>query len=171
MFRSINLPLPWEEGCQSIYAFVSAHPAENELPLPDDSIVNTGNELRWAAGAKDGVLTHHMAPSSNLDLADKVLARLRQAVAAPTQGNLEALYTVIRNDNTLEYIDYLIERIGATQELTVAYVDNLYDLTKHIVLHAPDRGAVKCGIAVLAQESPHFCETQFCRSRLAKRFC
>jgi RNA-directed DNA polymerase len=22
-----------------------------------------------------------------------------------------------------------------------------------------------------AQESPHFCETQFCRSRLAKRFC
>jgi hypothetical protein len=154
--QPVDLPLPWEAGRQSIHAFISAHlPPEGyglteaELILPDEALISAGGGMLWAAGAKDGVFTHHMVPSDDIELASKCLELLQRAVAAPTHDNLEAFYAVIRDDNMLEYIDKLLADISATPELIGAHIGGLYNLTKHLVLRAPDRGAVKCGVAIL----------------------
>jgi hypothetical protein len=58
--------MPWDQR-PSIYDHIRSHvPAdgpgltEGGETLPDEERVNAGSKIRWAAGAMDGVLSHHM---------------------------------------------------------------------------------------------------------------
>ena len=59
------LAMPWDQR-PSILEFVSSHIVndkpgltEDGYTLPDEEHVGKDSKVRWAAGAMDGVLTHH----------------------------------------------------------------------------------------------------------------
>lgn len=60
----------------SIFEFIRAHIvdgrpglSENGYTLPDEDRLNHGSALRWAAGALDGVTTHHMSAGQDQETA------------------------------------------------------------------------------------------------------
>src|SRR4051812_29052383 len=80
--------MPWDHG-PSILEFVRSHVAEGKpglsgdgYTLPDEDRINQGSKRRWAAGAWDGVATHHMGAGQNEEAVrksvDLVLAYARQ---------------------------------------------------------------------------------------------
>ncbi|HHK41946.1 MAG TPA: hypothetical protein ENJ50_05955, partial [Planctomycetaceae bacterium] len=63
--------MPWDAR-PSIYDHIRAHvePGKPGLTkggesLPDEIRMNERSEIRWAPGAMDGVMSHHMGPGSN----------------------------------------------------------------------------------------------------------
>jgi hypothetical protein len=90
--------MPWDRR-PSILDFVRSHMAagkpgmaEGGYTLPDEEQVNAGSKIRWAAGAMDGVTTHHMESGRNdptvRRTVDLVLSYSRQ----PTAINKAAVY-------------------------------------------------------------------------------
>lgn len=78
--------MPWDQR-PSILEFVRSHIArgkpwmtEDGDTLPDEDRLAQGSQIRWAAGAMDGVLTHHMG-SGEADEAVSKMVRLVLAYA------------------------------------------------------------------------------------------
>jgi hypothetical protein len=58
--------MPWDQR-PSIYDHIRSHTnpeqpglTEGGETLPDEARVNEGSQIRWAAGAMDGVMGHHI---------------------------------------------------------------------------------------------------------------
>src|SRR6185369_3099251 len=89
--ESINHP--WRNR-PSIYQHILANirPGEPGLGdqgdlLPDDEILNAGQELRWAPGALDGVFGHHGGNSEATETANKILESFRTLARKATDKN------------------------------------------------------------------------------------
>src|SRR5262245_9688411 len=61
----------------SIYAYLREHPDEYDPPLPDEQ--ERDGDVRWAPGARDGVLTHHWGGAGEEELTEDLLAAIRDA--------------------------------------------------------------------------------------------
>lgn len=63
--RPVDLPKVWDADRPSIFEFLQSLPVtdvsdDEPVDLPDEGIFNRDRgKLRWAAGALDGVSTHH----------------------------------------------------------------------------------------------------------------
>ena len=134
----------------SIYDFVRAHldPAgrldEPGLSLPDEARVSSG-ELRWAAGAKDGALGHHVGAGRAQGQASEIAAVFVEACKRPSKRNLTKLYEAVSDDSVLGFVDPMIEKLV---ELRPDRAD-LHALGRWLATTGSDRGAVKVGIAIL----------------------
>lgn len=143
--------LPWDRH-PSIYEHLQAHrrPGGRRLDetvekLPDEERVAAGSQVRWAAGAKDGVFTHHWG-GSNADEAIELLTLVRGYWETPTAANKARVYDFLAEKSVVSLIDPFLKALR--EEADVNH-DRLYDLAKSFATEAPHREPVKLGIAVL----------------------
>ena len=144
--------MPWDQR-PSIYDHISSH-TESDQPglieggetLPDEARVNEGSQIRWAAGAMDGVMGHHMGQGDNDELVRNAVDLVLAYCESPTATTKGALYQHVIEGNTLPLIDPIIEALVGNEQLNH---ERLYELAYSFVTEAPDREPVKFGTAIL----------------------
>jgi hypothetical protein len=143
---------PWDR-LPSIYEHIQAHiePGKNGLPpsgeeLLDEERIGSTSKIRWAAGAMDGVLTHHMGGGPDEDNVSTLLDRVRVYWTTPTTLNKADVYSFVVEHGIIGMLDAFVERL--TQQEDVNH-DRLYELARSFATEAPDREPVKFGIALL----------------------
>jgi hypothetical protein len=94
----------------------------------------------------DGVFSHHVGDGKNEEDAESLLSHIREYCDAPTVANKARVYRFLVENDTLGFVDPLIERL--TQEAAINH-DRLYDLSMSLATESPDRGPVKFGVAIL----------------------
>ncbi|MCB9871484.1 MAG: hypothetical protein H6837_16630 [Planctomycetes bacterium] len=144
--------MPWDQR-PSIYDHIRAHVDEAKPgltdggdTLPDEARIASGSRIRWAAGAMDGVMGHHMGQGDNDELVRKAVDLILAYCQSPTAKTKGSLYQHVIEGNTLPLIDPIIEKLIETEGLNH---DRLYELARSFVTEAPDREPVKFGIAIL----------------------
>lgn len=144
--------MPWDQR-PSILEHISSHvdPIKSGLTeggekLPDDERINAGSKVRWAAGAMDGVATHHMGGGEIGEQVGKTVELVLEYCRQPTATNKASLYNNIIEENTVSIIDDVIEAI--TSEEAIDH-QRLYELAYSFVTEATDREPTKFGIAIL----------------------
>jgi hypothetical protein len=144
--------MPWDQR-PSILEFVRSHIAtdkpgmtEEGYTLPDEERIAAGSPFRWAAGAMDGVTTHHMGTGENDETVRKTVERVLAYSRQPTVRNKAAVYQHIIAEHVVSIIDPVIEAL--VNENGISH-DRLYELAHSFVTESPDREPVKFGIAIL----------------------
>jgi len=144
--------MPWDRK-PSIYEHIASHVPVDEPrlseggdTLPDEERVNAGSRIRWAAGALDDVVSHHMAEGDNDELTEKTVQLVLAYCESPTASTKAELYQHVIEGNTLPLIDPIIETLIGNDQLDH---ERLYDLAYSFVTEATDREPVKFGTAIL----------------------
>lgn len=143
---------PWDETRQSIYGWLapladSPKPLSDDMYcLPDEPKVDDGN-TRWAAGALDGIFSHHIASSSNESPVKAIVSAIEVTLRQSNRANIAHLYDLLRNESPLSYIDTLLSTIAEAPQLSA---NKLRDLVEWLVTESPDRNVVKVAMAMLA---------------------
>lgn len=150
--RELPETMPWDIR-PSIYDHLCLH-IVSEQPglveagylLPDEDRVNEDLELRWAAGALDGVMTHHSGGSDSEERVQKTVALLLACCDEPTTANKYDLYQHIVQEHIVALIDAVIAQLLDESQLKH---ERLYELAYSFATESPDRETVKFGIAIL----------------------
>lgn len=107
---------PWDRS-PSIYEHIQSHVrsgkpglAEGFETLPDDERLASKSDIRWAAGAMDGVLTHHVGGRPDEDKVKALLNLLRTYWSTPTVKNKALVYDFVVENGIVSVIDPFIER-------------------------------------------------------------
>lgn len=144
--------MPWDRG-PSILEHVRSHVAadgpglsEGGDTLPDEERIAEGSKIRWAAGAMDGVATHHMGAGGDDEAARKTVGLVVAYCRQPTAANQAAVYRHVVAEHVVSIIDPVVEAL--VNEPDIGH-DRLYELARSFVTEAPDREPVKFGIALL----------------------
>ena len=144
--------MPWDR-CPSILEFVRSHiptdgpgMAEGGYTLPDEEHIGQGSKIRWAAGAMDGVATHHMGTGEDDETVRKTVELVVAYSRRPTAANKAAVYQHVIAGHVVSIIDPVIEAL--VNESNIGH-DRLYELARSFVTESPDREPVKFGIAIL----------------------
>ncbi len=144
--------VPWDAERPSLYAFVRAcveNGSETSPDLPDDDVFNAENQIRWVAGAMDNLIGNEEGDEGGEYEADQRVVDVHAslAAAARTLGDEEIrqLYECLIAGRTIVYIDALIPALTKDSKINVV---NVLSLARWLTLRAPDREAVKFGIAL-----------------------
>ncbi|MEQ9070324.1 MAG: hypothetical protein RLO18_26560, partial [Gimesia chilikensis] len=150
--RELPETLPWDVR-PSIYDHLCLHIVSGQpglveagYQLPDEERVNEDLELRWAAGALDGVMTHHTGGSDSEERVEKTIWLLLTCCEEPTAINKYRLYQHIVEEHIVALIDAVITRLLNEPQLKH---DRLYELAHSFATETTDRETVKFGIALL----------------------
>ena len=107
--------MPWDQR-PSILESVRFHidtdkpgMTEGGYTLPDEERIAAGSKIRWAAGAMDGVTTHHMGNGDNEDAVRKTVELVLAYSRQPTATNKAAVYQHIIAEQIVSIIDPVIE--------------------------------------------------------------
>lgn len=119
------------------------------LTLPDEERFYIGKEgPRYAAGAIDGIMTHHMARFDRdeelIDTIVGLLLDLSEQLNMDTINKLEEKLESIQM--MVAYIDPIIEQLA---EKETAYYPNLHQVARQLTFFAKKRNSVKLGISLL----------------------
>ncbi len=141
---------PWDDRT-SIHDYIARHvvPGKPDLAEGGESLPDEKDDggVRWAAGAMDGVMGHHMGPGKDKKRARKTKKALEAVLLRATSENVAALYALLMNDDgALGYLDHLIEALASKQRVDV---ERLEQLASWLATKAPDREPVKFAIAML----------------------
>jgi hypothetical protein len=143
--------MPWDRH-PSIYEFIQAHIKPGKLgltegsdSLPDEEKMETG-KIRWAAGAMDGVLGHHVGGKDGDDGSKEILNLIRAYCGSPTVTNKKAIYDFLMSNSVLGFVDPLS---AALRKETGLNLDRLYECARSFATESPDREPVKFGICML----------------------
>lgn len=112
--------------------------------LPDEA--GRDSEIHWVAGGMDGSFGHHFGGGADADVASGIFAAVRECLARADPARFRNLYSLIVEENTLDYIDPLLEMIRADNSL---HAGRLRVLAHWLATQSPDREPVKLGIAFL----------------------
>ena len=144
--------MPWDRG-PSILEFVRSHlvagkpgVSESGYTLPDEESISQGSKFRWAAGAMDGVMTHHMGTDKSDETVRKTVELVLAYSRQPTAKNKAAVYQHVIAEHVVSIIDPVIEAL--VNENGIGH-DRLYELARSFVMESPDREPIKMGIAIL----------------------
>lgn len=145
----VPFPIVWDNSLLSIYLFLLPYKNADKLPdtaqtLPDESSTDE-KEIKWAAGALDGVINHHGSPSSVQMCVEQILALLTNICVQPNKQDIEKLYTLVKKEGTLSFIDDLN---NAITEIEIDF-DKLYEFVYWLAINSPDREIIKFCIAIL----------------------
>lgn len=147
---------PWDRSREAIWDHLSAHIepgrvglAEGGDELPDERPISDDSRLRWAPGAEDGVLSHHMAEADAAEILDQEIRALQAVLEWPSRERLAALYNLLLKHPTLSTVDPLLERLVGDASSGRLREERLKRLAVWLVKNAPDREPVKMGLAWL----------------------
>jgi hypothetical protein len=150
MFQS-KPKLPWHNR-PSIFTHIQTHLDEagrltkDGYELPDEALRNKDKPLRFAAGAMDGVFSHHVGPEETEQEATRI-ANLIKIIAE--EDSLDAkteLYPILQEDGLVGLIDPTLQKMVEAELSIQPY---LHNYARWLAFESPDRGAVKLGIAIL----------------------
>ncbi|WP_392558837.1 hypothetical protein [Orbus mooreae] len=144
-----GFPIVWDNSLISIYQFLLPYKDADKLPdtaqnLPDES--HDDSKIKWAAGAMDGVMNHHVS-STEQTCVEQILALLRAVSVQPNKQDIAKLYTLIKEQGTLSYIDELTEKMAKAE----VNFNKLYEFVYWLLLNSPDREVIKFSIAILGR--------------------
>lgn len=143
---SLNpLTPPWGNA-PSIYLHIRDNP--NNSDLPDEK--RETNKIRFAPGAWDGVMSHHMGsggPQKLSDRADKVEQALENLLRHSTNENLKALYEAVTSEQMYPLADELMKRAA---ERVPRVQNEVAAIGRYFAVGADHREATKFGIILLA---------------------
>jgi hypothetical protein len=153
-----GVPRPWGER-PAIYDALRTRSADElrSLPLPDDALVRAKTGFGWAAGALDGAFGHHTSGPSAGDLATLVLGQLVAATERASESRLAALYETLSSATAMDFVDELVQAVAGHEWQE----ERLQSLANWLLREAPDREAVKIGIALLGLFQNHDNEELF----------
>jgi hypothetical protein len=140
---------PWDDG-ESILALIRTWPADVDAPeLPDEPPFDA-TELRWAAGAVEGVASRHGlerdGESRDGDhLATEIAGRLRRLAQRGGARERLAVYRIAQAEDVLPHVDVVLERLGTDVRARTALLPH----ARWLVTEARHRGPLKLGIALL----------------------
>lgn len=112
--------------------------------LPDEAPKNP-NEMRFAAGAIDGIM-RHAQQGMDSEQVQEIYAALKNALRHASAKNARKYYELIKTANTLEVIDDVITLIMQDGEIDS---DRLREISRWFVTKGVDREAVKFSTAML----------------------
>lgn len=144
--------LPWEqhpsiyEHLRSRLSSVKSGSVEDAGDLPDEERINAGSQIRWAAGARDGVAVYHMGSGGSGDDANRLLGLVREYGNAPSVSNKLKVYEFVVEKGALGIIDPFTEALVQSTDVNHR---RLYDLARSFATEASDREPAKLGIALL----------------------
>jgi hypothetical protein len=139
----------------SILEVIRAHLSEGRrlsadaCVLPDDNCQSQNSALRWAAGALDGVSTHHMGPDQSADAARGIVDLVLRYSRQPSATNREAVYQQLVSAPVVSVVDSIIQMLVNMDGQDGLAHDRVYELARSFVTEATDREPVKLGIALL----------------------
>jgi hypothetical protein len=152
-------PAPWNVERPSIHGFLAGFalkegeglpPAAETLPDEELRQSRSGTQIRWAAGAMDGVLGHHVQDKGGAAV-ERVMSALESALLDPTADRIKDFYDLVNNDEVLGLVDPLLDAVRSAVHLDAG---RLRALARWLATHSPDRAAVKVGIALLGVVLP-----------------
>ncbi len=142
---------PWDRH-PSAYEHIKHNIRENQTgiakegeTLPDEERIAANSKVKWAAGAMDGVSTHHFG-GQDPSHASELLKLVRGYSTSPKVDNKARVYEFLVANSIVPLIDPFLESL---REETSLNHQRVYDLAKSLATESPDRGPVKFGIAVL----------------------
>jgi hypothetical protein len=144
---STAAPEPWTQA--SIYDFVVMHtdPATGRVEsegeaLPDEP-AESETQIRWAAGALDGVLGHHGAREDSEATGQRVANLLDRIARTGDQRAIATAYALLKEASMLGLIDPVLDRLGKYRTPFEPH------LSRFALQLATQSGPVKLGIALL----------------------
>ena len=145
---------PWDPARPAIYDFIrerldDAGSLGAEPPmLPDE--VEDPTTLSWSAGALDGVSRHFGVAQSDDEIVAAITNAVTQLAKRSTTARAARLYEIVGEHSTLEYVDRVLSYLGGAW----IDVDRLAAIGRWLATRAPDRSAVKFGVALLGMVDP-----------------
>ncbi len=143
---------PWKEH-ESIYQFVKRNFNEEGklgnsfLELPDEPKQKEG-DIKWAAGAMDGILSHHIGgETKKLEQIENIVSLFIKRINQPNKRNKINLYNGLKNVDALTLIDALMSEI----EKTEVDPNQLYNEARWLAFNGAHRNVVKFAIAILGR--------------------
>jgi hypothetical protein len=142
---------PWPRG-PSIYEHLRAHTDATTGKLKDsgarlpDEPTDAPNQLRWAAGAKDGVMGHHVGAEDEALRVKQLEKAVADVLTTATAAGLAHLYQLVTRDSMLGVIDQVLELVASNPRLRP---ERVHALGMVLAREAPLREAVKFGLALL----------------------
>ena len=144
--------MPWDRH-PSILEFIRDHTSTDKpgmteagYTLPDEEAVAKDSKIRWAPGAMDGVMTHHMGTGGNEESAGRAVELISTYCSQPTAANKLAVYQHLLTTTIVSVIDPVIQSLQKANGLNQ---QRLYEVARSFATASPDREPVKFGIAIL----------------------
>lgn len=139
-----SLTPPWGQ-LPSIYEHLRTTP-DSQL-LPDQPLVRKRGTLKWAAGAWDGVVGHHVSRSDSTKAIFQILTPLQSLLQRPKDKALAVLYERVAQDSILAFVDQLLSELERSRAEYDA--QRLHEVGRYFVTRSAHREAVKFGMALL----------------------
>ncbi|MGD8189872.1 limonene hydroxylase [Brevibacillus ginsengisoli] len=143
---------PWY-GKQPILTFIQKHLDKSGNltsggeELPDSKEFNANEQLRFAAGAMDGILIHHTAGTeAHAQKVNELLQLLRKQTAKPSNKTRRMTYLKVMEESVLSIVDDLLDAIRHGGTINA---QSLYEEALWFIHNAAHRNVVKFGIALL----------------------
>jgi hypothetical protein len=112
--------------------------------LPDEA--GRDSEIHWVPGGMDGSFGHHFGGGADSDTAGEVFAAVRECLARADPARFRHLYSLIAEENALDFVDPLLEKVRADNSI---HAGRVRVLAHWLATQAPDREPVKLGVALL----------------------
>lgn len=115
--------------------------------LPDEIYVRGDSQIRWAAGALDGVFGHHGGSAEETSKKVREISKsFKDLTEKSSDKNAARVYELLTQDNALSLVDPLLEALASETKLDH---ERLQTIALWIAMEAPDREAVKFALAIL----------------------
>ena len=144
-WESLREQTLWDPTRKPIYDAITntAEPVEDS-DLPDDSLHQKGQDLRFVPGARDALLRRPEDKSDN-PLKD-ILAFLKTALDRPSAKKNKALYDSLAATTARDFAPAFCQSLA---ELSDQHTLETAELFRYFARNAPDREVVKIAIAVI----------------------
>ena len=137
-----EFPPPWGEEKQSLYGFIGACVDEDEA-LPDE---NDDENIKFAAGALDGIFSHHVGKGEPDDAAQQIISALKRVLNRPNESAVRSFYELAIDVSAKSVVDDLLSDTRWAQLLNTEHMRIFF---LWLAQNAPDREPVKLAIAML----------------------
>ncbi len=114
--------------------------------LPDE--VRDPGKVSWAAGALDGVMSHHSQMTPETERIEQLLAAISAWDTRRDDTRMIAVYQLLRGDGMAAISDGLGDRLASTSTSSPG-LKTLRTLGRWLVAHAAHREPLKLGITLL----------------------
>ncbi|MDT8979253.1 limonene hydroxylase [Paenibacillus sp. chi10] len=145
MIISFDQAAPWK-GRPSIYSYIRDQGESVNGSLPDDEEFWADNQIRWASGALDGVLSHHAAGSERNEEVDEIVELLVKQSREMKHATRKALYMKLATAQISSMIDDILEQVRTHPDIRP---EPVFHEAVWLAEHGAHRNVVKFGIALL----------------------
>ena len=138
---------PWNAG-PALYEVICGWKEPSPCELPDE-ITGEAGQIRFAAGAWDGILGHHVSGLDEQEearLIDRLIAALDRLIKRDDDASRVHLYQLLQGESLIRHIDLFLRELTEQDKIGPA------DVRPHalwLVRHAAHRNPLKFGLALL----------------------